>query len=74
MNIIYVCSKCGESSHLHNLDDWLVASIPGATHGEMVVRCPAHITEYAIRKAGGHIETRDGIRYGVVGMWEYEIS
>ena len=76
MNTIYVCDKCGKTSEQwETLDDWLIASTstgwPQANRtGEMVIRCPQHITEYAIRKAGGHI--REGV--GIVGVWEYDIS
>jgi DNA-directed RNA polymerase subunit RPC12/RpoP len=70
MITVYVCSKCGDNSmNIDNIDDWLIASRPNHP-GEMVIRCPDCITEYAIRKAGGHIE--DG--HGVVGAWHYELS
>lgn len=53
---IFVCSKCGETTRRwENTDDWLIANVPDSKTGEMVIRCPLHITEYAIRKAGGHI-------------------
>jgi len=67
---IYVC-KCGALSTEEgvNLDDWLLANAPD-DHGEMVIRCPACITRYAIRKAGGHIE--NGV--GVVDRWEYNLA
>ena len=67
---IYVCGKCGEASeHWESLDDWLIASNPNKA-GQMVIRCPQCITEYAIRKAGGHLE--DG--KGVVNNWSYRIN
>ena len=69
----FVCSKCGETSTGYNLDDWLVASVPESRDGEMVIRCPEHITEYSVRKAGGHIESRAHGRVGIVGNWEYDL-
>ena len=68
-NTVYVCSVCGETSGAYdgNTEDWLIAAVPGKS-GEMVIRCPQHVTRYAIRKAGGHIR---GGTIGVVGRWEY---
>jgi len=71
---IYVCDKCGETSADWDIEDWLIAAVPGSTTGEMVIRCPDHITEYAIRKAGGYIEKRGDARIGTVKHWEYNIS
>jgi len=68
---IYVCSVCGETTADWDTDDdWLIANVPGSTSGEMVIRCPKHITEYAIRKAGGRVEGGKGI----VNNWEYDLS
>jgi DNA-directed RNA polymerase subunit RPC12/RpoP len=58
METRYVCSKCGDVCE-GNQDDWLIANVPNSTAGEMVIRCPQHITEYAIRKAGGQV--RQGV-------------
>jgi len=51
-----VCSKCG-----HTVEDtpnwtrgWLVGTHKNAVkafNGEMVIRCPQHITQYAIRNS-----------------------
>lgn len=60
----------GGSGELDYDEDWLLASVPGSASGEMVIRCPEHITEYAIRKAGGHVEDGNGI----VNGWSYEIK
>lgn len=60
----YVCSVCGAKATPYEAGeqgDWLVASVPGSKSGEMVIRCPDHITRYAIRKAGGHIESGKGV-------------
>ena len=73
---VYICSKCGETTaDWENIEDWLIAAVPGSTTGEMVIRCPDHITEYAIRKAGGRItRSRGDGRIGTVKHWEYNIS
>ncbi len=76
LNTIYVCSKCGETTaDWENTDDWLIGSAklkPGeiVSKGEMVIRCPEHVTRYAIYKAGGHLQ--DG--KGIVNRWAYELS
>jgi DNA-directed RNA polymerase subunit RPC12/RpoP len=68
----YVCNKCKRMwKQGDNLDDCLVARLPETE--DLYVRCPEHITRYAIRKAGGQTLTRDGIAMGLVGNWEYEI-
>jgi hypothetical protein len=69
VDTIYVCSKCRETSEgWQTLDDWLIGAVPGSKCGEMVIRCPRHITRYAIRKAGGYVEHGKG----VVQNWVYE--
>ena len=70
MRTFYVCSRCGETSEDHNLEGWLIVSVPYSKSGEMVIRCPEHITRYAIYKAGGRIEAGKGI----IGFYEYEVS
>jgi hypothetical protein len=58
------CSVCGDTATAHEAGeqgDWLVASVPGSRCGAMVIRCPKHITKYAIRKAGGHFEQGQGV-------------
>lgn len=71
---IYVCSVCGDTIEADaDNEDWLIANALGSTSGEMVIRCPEHITEYAIRKCGGRIETRNGVKRGVVNHYEYII-
>lgn len=72
---IYVCSTCGENTAEWGTDeDWLIASVPESKTGEMVIRCPEHITEYAIRKAGGSVKTENGVKTGTVRNWCYTIS
>lgn len=66
----YVCGKCGDTSEGQDWEEWLIAPLPGSKNGELVIRCPQHITEYAIRKAGGHIEQGRGI----VGYYGYNLS
>ena len=68
---VYVCSACGETSAAYggNTEDWLIANVP-CKFGEMVIRCPDHVTRYAIRKSGGRIfEGR-----GQVGGWAYDLA
>ncbi len=52
---IYVCSKCGATTDSDHLCGWLVDSRAypkeGSKLGEMIIRCPKHITEYAVREA-----------------------
>ena len=69
LRTINVCSKCGETTTAwETTDDWLIGSSK-AKAGQMVIRCPQHITRYAIRQAGGHIA--NGL--GIVGNWAYYI-
>lgn len=73
MNTYYKCSVCGDTATAYEAGEqgeWLTASVPGSKSGEMVIRCPKHITEYAIRKAGGHIESGKG----VVNHYEFALS
>lgn len=53
---VWVCSKCGRT--VENTPNatrgWLIDSHKDAEkqfHGEMVIRCPQHITQYAVRCA-----------------------
>jgi len=53
---VYVCSKCGRTvMNEHNWTrGWLIDSHRDAEkrdRGEMVIRCPNCITNYAVRKA-----------------------
>ena len=53
---VYVCSKCGRTveNHPNWTRGWLIAThrdAAKAANGEMVIRCPQHITQYAIRCA-----------------------
>lgn len=69
----YRCSVCGELASAFDQSwegDWLIVPVSGSTRGEMVIRCPEHITRYAIRKAGGSIE--DG--QGVVHSFRYPLA
>jgi DNA-directed RNA polymerase subunit RPC12/RpoP len=62
---IYVCSKCGAKTTNKNERYWLIRSNPSKS-GEMVIRCPDHVTAYAERKAGlsvGAIITRETSLY-----------
>lgn len=71
---VYICSKCGRNTQTDDQSPWLIAAVYGSRHGEMVIRCPRHITEYAIRKAGGSTETRKDVGLvGVVNGKSYEI-
>lgn len=50
---VWVCSKCGRTveDNPNSTRGWLIASHKDAEkqfHGEMVIRCPAHITNYAL--------------------------
>ena len=68
---IYVCTECGETTEDWDTDeDWLIAKVPDSTNGEIIVRCPEHITLYAIYRAGGRVE--NGV--GIVNNWEYQIG
>ena len=54
----WVCSKCGRTveDHPNWTRGWLIASHKMAEksyNGEMVIRCPEHITGYALRNADG---------------------
>ena len=61
---VYVCSTCGKTVEAtpNNTRGWLIGTHENAEkafHGEMVIRCPKHITNYAIRNAANG---RDDIR------------
>lgn len=48
----YKCSKCGRTADEDHVRGWLIGTAKNpekAYNGEMVIRCPEHITEYAIR-------------------------
>ena len=50
---VWVCSKCGKTADNTNATrGWLIGSHKDAEkqfNGEMIIRCPACITDYAIR-------------------------
>jgi DNA-directed RNA polymerase subunit RPC12/RpoP len=55
---VWVCSKCGRTvkDDPNSTRGWLIAKHRDAEkqfHGEMVIRCPAHITAYALSIAKG---------------------
>ena len=55
----YRCATCGDTTDNMEDESWLIA--PRVGHpGHMVIRCPEHITEYAIRQAGGRMENGQG--------------
>jgi len=61
---VWVCSKCGRTvqNEAQWMRGWLIDSHKDAEkefHGEMVIRCPAHITRYALSAAE---HGKDGIR------------
>lgn len=49
---IFVCSKCGKKASWEDAKrkGWLIAP-HRKTEGQMVIRCPRHITEYAKKMA-----------------------
>jgi len=50
---IYVCGKCGRTADDMHVRGWLIGSAKNAEkvgNGEMVIRCPEHVTRYAIRQ------------------------
>lgn len=50
---IYTCDKCKRTVMASNADEfwlWLTSGPPLAR--KLVVRCPQHITEWALRRAG----------------------
>lgn len=52
----FVCSKCGRTADSRHLHGWLIGRHrdPEKQYwGEMVIRCPEHVTTYAIRKVVG---------------------
>jgi len=62
----YVCSKCGAKilSVDPEREHWLIARHKHI-RGRMVIRCPQHITEYALRiaeHAGWPTQYKDRIR------------
>ena len=53
---VWVCSKCGRTVEdtVNTTRGWLIDSHKDAEkqfHGEMVIRCPNCITDYALRNA-----------------------
>jgi len=47
---IYRCSVCGRTADEYHVRDWLIGSHRDPekrANGEMVIRCPDHITPYA---------------------------
>jgi DNA-directed RNA polymerase subunit RPC12/RpoP len=51
----YVCSKCGRTLESQALGSegqtWLIARRRNTWQGEMIIRCPHHITRYAYQLA-----------------------
>ena len=59
---VWVCSKCGRTvqDDRNSTRGWLIASHKDAEkqfNGEMVIRCPTHITKYALSIAEGGKES-----------------
>jgi DNA-directed RNA polymerase subunit RPC12/RpoP len=51
---LWVCSKCSRQSDEDHVRGWLIDSSKDGEkqyHGVMVIRCPACITNYALRNA-----------------------
>jgi DNA-directed RNA polymerase subunit RPC12/RpoP len=63
---LYVCGKCGRTADDQHVREWLIArrvdTAEAQAEGWMVIRCPAHITEYARRIAGLPQRPRRGQR------------
>ena len=56
MKTYYVCSKCGRTVEVGREVGWLAVRDPRHP-GQMIVRCPEHITRYALRQA--HLTERE---------------
>ena len=53
---LYVCSKCGRTADSQHVRGWLIgthADPERAYNGEMMIRCPDHVTDYAVRNTVG---------------------
>ena len=53
---VFVCEKCGRTADDQHLRGWLIGTPKNAErvfNGEMVIRCPRHVTKYAIRDTEG---------------------
>lgn len=53
---IWVCSVCGRGAEDSATRGWLIGSHKDPEkhyYGEMVIRCPQHVTDYAIRNVVG---------------------
>ena len=51
MKTLYVCEKCGVVAELESAmrAGWLIGRRKGGRPGQLVIRCPSHITAYARR-------------------------
>jgi len=52
----YVCDKCGRTADSDHVRGWLIGTARDAekaVNGEMVIRCPDHITDHAVRSVKG---------------------
>jgi DNA-directed RNA polymerase subunit RPC12/RpoP len=59
---LFVCSRCGRTADSRHVRGWLVGTHTDperAVNGEMVIRCPEHVTDDAIRNT---VNGRDAIR------------
>jgi DNA-directed RNA polymerase subunit RPC12/RpoP len=53
---VYVCSKCGRTADDQHVRGWLIGTPKSGEKqfsGEMMIRCPQHTTDYAIRQTQG---------------------
>jgi DNA-directed RNA polymerase subunit RPC12/RpoP len=53
---VYVCGKCGRTADTDHVRGWLIGRSKNAedqANGILVIRCPQHISGYALRKAEG---------------------
>lgn len=51
MTTIFVCSRCGATTE-PDAAGWLIAPRKGAKPGHLIIRCPEHVTKYALAAAG----------------------
>jgi len=65
----YVCAKCGATTTDPEENGWLVASRKNHEYA-MIIRCPQHITKYAIQQAELTAVGKATIRGGLQGVRE----
>ncbi len=62
MTTYFVCSKCGVTTSDPSAPGWLIGSKRGSIEGDMIIRCPDHVTTYARRQTDARVNRKPNPR------------